>query len=93
VNVQNISAPSTSISVYPNPVTDAFTINIKTNDKGNTNSYRVYDVIGNIIADKDLGMISGNYSEKVDMSSFSKGIYFVEFNLDGVKTTKKIIKY
>ena len=87
------SSPVSSLSVYPNPVNDMLTISISSSDKSNTNSYKIYDLIGNVIADKNIGMISGNYSEKIDMSSFSKGIYFIEYNKDGEKSTKKIIKY
>jgi hypothetical protein len=69
------------------------TIDIINSSKSDANSYKIFDVLGNVVADKNIGMLPGNYSEKVDISAYSKGIYFIELNQDGVKSTKKIIKY
>ncbi len=90
---QPAASPSSSIDIYPNPASDVVTIDITSSDKINSNSYRIFDVIGNVISSKDLGTISGKYVEKLDISSFAKGIYFIETTLNGVKSTKKIIKY
>jgi Secretion system C-terminal sorting domain len=62
-------------------------------EKVNNSSYRIIDMLGNMLADKTIGAISGRYTEKVDISEFTKGIYFIEIMQDGVKSTKKLIKY
>ena len=92
VNVPNVKMGSgTAVVVYPNPASNAITFVI-TSSSLKSNSYRIFDVVGNVIADKNIGAITGKYFEDVDVSNLSKGMYFIEFNLDGVKTVKKIIK-
>ena len=94
VDVPQINvAKESSLRVYPNPVNELFNIDIYSSEKSEVNSYKVIDILGNQLVEKNIGSIFGKYSEKVDVSSFSKGIYFVEFNLNGLKSTKKIIKY
>ena len=94
VNVNKFApAADETASVYPNPATDAFTIDINSTNKTNSNSYRIFDMVGNLITEKKLGAVSGKYSETVDISSFAKGIYFIEINLGQEKSTKKLIKY
>ena len=93
VNVPNHTPSTSSFTVYPNPVNDIVTIDVFNSNKSDANSYRIFDVVGNVIADKNIGSIAGSYSEKVDISNYSKGIYFIELIQDGVKSTKKIVKY
>ena len=93
VSVTNPESAIRSVNVYPNPASDKVTIDIINSSKSDANSYKIIDVLGNVIENKNIGMLPGNYSEKVDISNYSKGIYFIELIQDGVKTTKKIVKY
>ena len=93
VSVTNPLSAIHTVSVYPNPATDFITLDIINSAKTDANSYKIFDVVGNIIAERNIGMLSGSYSEKLDISNYSKGIYFVELIQDGVKSTKKIVKY
>ncbi len=80
----------TSASVYPNPASDNLTVEINGNSV--SNSYTIYDMLGNQIIHKSIGTVTGKYTEKVDLSSLSKGMYFIDILQDGVKTIKKISK-
>lgn len=94
VGVKTEKSPAvSSIEIYPNPASNTVTLDLNSSEKVNSNSYRIFDMIGNVLVDKTIGAISGRYTEKVDVSEFSKGIYFIEIMQDGVKSTKKLIKY
>ena len=90
--VNNIQNAGASFSVYPNPATDAVVIDITKASQGNDNSYTVYGVDGKVILTKKLGSVSDRYQERVDLSTVAPGLYFIEVSIDGVKSTKKVIK-
>jgi hypothetical protein len=93
VDVKNDPKPAgPSVKIYPNPVSDVVKLDIASSDKIEKASYKIINVLGATIADKTIGQVMGNYSETVDISSLSRGIYFMELNLDGTKTTTKLIK-
>jgi hypothetical protein len=79
-------------SVYPNPANDQVTMDftaIEPNSKGN---YTIYGLLGNVIAHKELHTMTGPQKEVVDISSFSQGLYTIQLNINGITSTKKIIK-
>jgi len=90
--INSIKNSSESFSVYPNPTTDAITIDVTKTTQCSDNSYTVYGVDGKVVLTKKLGSISDRYQERVDLSSVAPGLYFIELSLDGAKSTKKIIK-
>ncbi len=72
------------ISVYPNPSTGVFSVS---NSVNNDNiNYTVTNILGSTV-------VSGkfNNSKNVDLSNQAKGIYFITFESNGNKMTKKII--
>jgi hypothetical protein len=78
--------------VYPNPATDVLNIEINSDSKTTNNSYRIMNVIGEVILEKTIGDISGKYSETIDLSTLPTGIYFAEFRVNNTTSTKNIIK-
>ncbi len=84
----------TILNVFPNPSNGStIKLEIIPTKKSENNSYKVYDIIGNVIVSKVLGKITDKYIETVDVSSLQAGQYFVEVSLDGIKSTKKIVKF
>ncbi|MEO8761169.1 MAG: T9SS type A sorting domain-containing protein [Bacteroidia bacterium] len=81
-----------SFSVYPNPTLDAITIDVNKTTQSANNTYTVYGVDGKVVVTKNLGMISNRYQERIDLSTVAPGLYFVELSLDGVRSTKKVVK-
>ncbi|WNM18403.1 peptide-N-glycosidase F-related protein [Flavobacterium capsici] len=82
LNINDIE--SYSYDIYPNPSSDF--INIKGTDV--INSYQLIDSQGRILVssvynDKDL---------KLDLTNYSKGIYFLKMNFDKGTNTERIIK-
>ncbi len=73
-----------SISVFPNPSNGVFSIaNSLTTDNIN---YSVTNILGSVI-------LSGKFTstKNIDLSSQSKGIYFITFENEGNKVSRKII--
>lgn len=85
-------ASAATVNIYPNPASDVLKIDVLNAAKSSNNSYKVYDVLGNVVAQKNIGEINGNYSEIIDITNYSNGMYFVELNINDAKSTKKIIK-
>lgn len=76
------------ISLYPNPVNSSLTV--KTTQNNIIDSITLFDISGRIIlVKKGINSIS----EKINLSSFSKGSYYAKINTRLGEVTKKIIKH
>lgn len=92
VGIQNEKAESANLLVYPNPSTDVFNLLI-TDRVAKTNiDLRVIDIQGKTILNKVL--IGGNViQDQIDLTSFGKGIYFIQLNTnEGIVNRKVILK-
>ena len=74
------------IIIYPNPTTGICTISL--NKKIIDSKICVYDLLGNCLLNK---VCSNDANQNIDLSSQSKGIYFMEILADGEKVVKKIV--
>jgi len=77
-----------NIKLFPNPTKGAVTIQIKGNIV--LNNISIYDLSGKLLFNNSL---PGGYQSSVnfDMSTFSRGIYFVKLNAESATTVKKLI--
>ena len=76
------------ISLYPNPVNSSLTV--KTTQNNIIDSITLFDISGRIIlVKKGINSIS----EKINLSSFSKGSYYAKIKTRSGEITKKIIKH
>jgi hypothetical protein len=71
------------IDLYPNPVKGVFTI---TNSQGAL--IEIYNVVGKLMVKTKIQ----SNKQSVDISAYSKGLYFVKFTNNGVVFSEKIIK-
>ena len=76
-----------SFNVYPNPSKGEFNINLTANQANNV-SMVVRDVIGKTVVDRVIS-VSGQKTEKVSLTDYSKGIYFLTIEN---KTVKLIVE-
>ena len=76
----------TVVSIYPNPVSDY--LNVKS--KESLKQIAIYDIQGRQI--KTIALTGNTTTTKVDMSSLSKGVYFVKIKTELGEQTSKIIK-
>jgi hypothetical protein len=74
-----------TIKLYPNPAKN----NIKITSNKVIEKLRVYDINGRTL--KTIEMSIADYS--LDISSLSKGVYFLEIESDNYKTAKRFVKH
>jgi PKD repeat protein len=77
-----------SISLFPNPTTNLLTISLPDNNIKSC-TINLYDMLG----EKVLGELRMENGElRIDVSTLSQGIYFLEVNMDGEKVVRKVVK-
>lgn len=76
-----------NISVYPNPVVNELTIELSDDIKGDIN-YTIVDVLGKTVY---RGVSNENSSLSVDVSSYKKGVYFINFSNTQGQFVQKIV--
>ena len=82
---ENIS--NTDVSVYPNPTKGVFWLSSETLTNGS--SIKVFDISGRLILSRIS--TSKNNIVKLDLSSVTKGLYFVELNSKAGSSVEKIV--
>ncbi|MGB0390860.1 MAG: DUF4465 domain-containing protein [Salibacteraceae bacterium] len=78
----NEMAIQTKVNLYPNPVSDYLFIDSETT----FDSFLVFDLNGNTIINESM-----IYSNKIDLSSLTKGMYFVKLTALNYFITQRII--
>lgn len=78
-----------AISVYPNPVKDVLTFDLK-NQSGNVDSFEIFDVRGAKVLERKVK----SETTTLNVSALNSGIYFVKLIDSSGKnsTVKKIVK-
>ena len=93
VGVKEITKTVTAdISIQPNPVKSSFSISVKNTEESKNNYYSIYDTKGNLIAYSAMDKITGDFTQLVDITNYTSGLYLVAVSINGKITTKKIIK-
>ncbi|HEY4800115.1 MAG TPA: T9SS type A sorting domain-containing protein, partial [Bacteroidia bacterium] len=80
------------IDVYPNPSNGLFNVAFQTSQLDNY-TVKVTNTIGQTVYEEKLTSFSGNYSNKIDISTFRKGIYLLSVSNSKNQTVKKVIVY
>jgi uncharacterized delta-60 repeat protein len=75
-----------NIQIYPNPSQGIFTVDLK--NKNGKATIRVYDLLGSCLLNKDC---QNTESQEIDLSTRTKGFYFVEIVSDGERSVNKIV--
>ncbi len=75
------------IRIYPNPNNGLFTLMIENPSNKNVN-YKITNIQGQTIMEKELGPVS-SHSEQIDLTSFSRGLYFLKV---GNQVNKILVK-
>lgn len=76
--------------LYPNPATEKVTISIST-DFNQDVYVKVFDLLGQIILDKNWQVITGTNTFEIDLSSFASGTYTVSLFTGNQYLTKKLV--
>ena len=82
------SLSENTISVFPNPANSTVNIQLhSTNQKSSLNHIKLYDMVGRELFSKQID----GYTHIIDVSSYSKGVYFLEIKDKKTTYHKKII--
>lgn len=90
--IKAVSQTKPSFKAYPNPSNDYVNLEINA-AKGQPVIYSIYDLTGKVIFSKSVTNQSSSLVDRLDVSRFSTGLYFLEVNVEGVKSTQKICKF
>lgn len=67
------------LSIYPNPASDKITLSFDSGSNYESNNgdatLSIFNTLGQIVLNKTVTVIDGAYTDVIDISSFSKGIY------------------
>lgn len=77
------------ISVYPNPSTGVFSLEIS--GFGTQFSISVLDFAGRVVAQEEVNNSNNEYKNTLDLSNYSKGVYFLKFSSDIKSDYQKIV--
>lgn len=79
------------IESYPNPTTDVLNIRFELKNS-NIVSANLLDITGKVLTSKSFGnLASGTYNESFNTSSFTSGIYFIEFTIGEDKIVNRFM--
>ncbi|MCC3158835.1 M12 family metallo-peptidase [Hymenobacter sp. 15J16-1T3B] len=80
------------VSVYPNPSTGDFYLNVDNGVSGQL-SVSVTDALGRVVLTKELRKTAGQLNERLDLSKLSRGMYQLHLSLPGGGTAvEKLMK-
>ena len=80
-----------NLDVYPNPSRDLFNVTFTSEDVQDL-EVRVINVVGEVVYTENLQQFVGEYTKSIDLESYSKGVYFLEIEVDdGVVNKKQIL--
>ena len=78
------------LNIFPNPSNGIFNLQFELPESGNT-LIRLFSAQGRLIYQYELGVFSGPFQDRLDLSNNFKGIYFLEIRQNSNSITQKII--
>jgi len=79
-----------ALSLYPNPTSQKFTINLGDNSSDNID-VSIVNSLGQLLQQYDQSVFNGSSQASFNVSSFASGLYFITIKSDGITTTKKLL--
>lgn len=87
----NFGEFSSQLTIYPNPA--KANLNLKFNlDKRETINLQITDASGRIVEKRTVSANNGITTTSINIEKLSKGIYFLEFEINGIKKRSSFLK-
>ena len=83
------NAAITNLEVYPNPSRDIFNVSFVSDEVQNLD-ISITNVVGEAIYTADLDQFVGQFTKEVSLSTYPKGVYFLQITTDKGVVTKKL---
>ena len=81
---------TTQFTVYPNPANDYTSIAISL-DKTEKVILTIVNLLGKEISKEEKVLFSGGNTERLDVSNFQNGVYFINLQVGSKITTQKLV--
>ncbi len=91
ISLYNGEAIATTVSVYPVPVTDAVNVIVR-NAQDAAGSLTITNVVGSVMYLSAIDIYEGTTVQKVDMSTFAAGQYFLKVTTGSSTRTIHVVK-
>lgn len=85
---ENTSAHS--LNLFPNPANNSATVSFNL-DNAAVVTLNVTDITGKVVANQTINAVAGANQTTVDATQLTSGVYFVNLNVNGEASTKKLI--
>ncbi|MGC6490446.1 MAG: T9SS type A sorting domain-containing protein, partial [Flavobacteriales bacterium] len=79
-----------NLDVYPNPSRDIFNVTFNS-EQAQTIAVKVVNMIGEEMYTEELTEFVGLYEKQIDLSQFSKGVFFLEVKTDTIQFNSKLV--
>jgi plastocyanin len=90
--IESIGALNFSLNLYPNPVEERATLNIRS-EITTAGEIRLYDMLGKTVFVKTVQLSPGENEFGLTLSDLEKGLYTIELVTDGKRmVTRKVLK-
>ncbi|HXH17658.1 MAG TPA: T9SS type A sorting domain-containing protein, partial [Chitinophagales bacterium] len=78
------------MTVYPNPSEGTFTLEVQ-GMMDEVSVVKIFDVAGKLVYQEKISGRLKNYKQKINISAFSKGVYYLKLNFEDGMAVRKII--
>lgn len=90
IGIENIITYGFEVNIYPNPNRGIFKLELNLFEEEQI-IVEIYNIHGQKITSEDLGSISGEVVEPINISRFASGVYYIRIISDTNLTLRKII--
>ncbi|MCF8254146.1 MAG: T9SS type A sorting domain-containing protein [Bacteroidia bacterium] len=80
-----------NVKVYPNPASGLVNVDFNFENAVSLLSIEIIDLTGRTVSTQKFNNVNGSLNCEFNLSGLNQGIYFVSFEADGAKGTRKII--
>ena len=91
LSVKEEKAEITSVSIYPNPVSNLLNVNISLNKSENV-KVEIFDYTGKIIYTKKVIINNGTNNYKLNVKDLNNGVYLVKITSQNLNYSERFIK-
>jgi hypothetical protein len=88
--INNLENNISDVSIFPNPATENFTIELNVK-KASPINFKLVDLTGKLIKEIKAGEVFGNYKTSISITDIAKGSYFLKISSDDGLEVKKIM--
>ena len=81
---------SVQLGIYPNPNNGSFTLHYEAETFG-TIQITIYDVTGRLLFNKQANKESYEFEHQIVLSQYNKGMYLLQFEIDGITSYQKFV--